>query len=309
MLNPRQVFNLATTNPLDGLQMFSKVVDTNILCCGGDGTIGWVMDAMDKIEYDMPEQRPPIAILPLGTGNDMARCLRWGGGYQNEDLLKILQKIEHSTIAMLDRWHLDITTVDDLEEKSDPVPATIMNNYFSIGVDASIAHRFHQMREKYPERFNSRVKNKFFYFEFATSETLQATCKHLHEFIEITCDNIGLDLSNGSPLEGIAILNIPSIYGGSDLWGGESLKKMIRKRSRNRDFSSFISLFGKSRSRKSVSSSSHRLNLDACIQDIGDGLLEIVGIESAMYVGQVKAGLRDSGRRLAQCKEVLRCDF
>jgi len=38
---------------------------------------------------------------------------------------------------------------------------------------------------------------------------------------------------------------------------------------------------------------------------MGDGMIEVVGIESAMYVGQVKAGLRTSGRRLSQCKEVV----
>jgi len=285
------VYNLANGGPAPGLQMFRDVENVIIVVCGGDGTVGWVLDTLDKTPFVRP---PTVAVIPLGTGNDLARCLRWGGGYEGESIWKIINRISSCQTAMLDRWKISIN--DEERDKSEPVykvtqnvPYNIINNYFSIGVDAAICSKFHAEREKNPQKFNNRMKNKLWYFEYATSEQFSSSCKNLHEDLEIICDGKPLQLTDGPQLQGIALLNIPSTHGGTNMWGDTSVKtKQQRKKSKR------LHHLDKD-----------KVDLSGANQDIGDKLIEVVGLENCLHMGQVRTGLRSSGKRLAQCSQVI----
>ncbi|XP_061833347.1 diacylglycerol kinase zeta-like isoform X4 [Nerophis lumbriciformis] len=224
-LNPRQVFDLSQAGPKDGLELYRKVHNLRILACGGDGTVGWVLSCLDELALN---PQPPVAVLPLGTGNDLARTLNWGGGYTDEPLSKILSHVEDGIVVQLDRWNLQIepnysagAEVD--EQQTDKLPLDVFNNYFSLGFDALVTLEFHESREANPEKFTSRFRNKMFYAGTAFSDFLMRSSKDLSKHIKVVCD--GTDLTSkvlDLKLQCLVFLNIPRYCAGTTPWGNPS---------------------------------------------------------------------------------------
>ncbi|XP_018784640.1 PREDICTED: diacylglycerol kinase theta isoform X3 [Bactrocera latifrons] len=276
LLNPYQVFDLDNGGPLPGLYVFRQIVNYKILVCGGDGTIGWVLQCLDNVGQDSECSSPPCAIVPLGTGNDLARVLCWGSGYTGgEDPLNLLRDVIEAEEIRLDRWTVVFHPEDKPEESALKAPSNttgggaqnednsqifVMNNYFGIGIDADLCLDFHNAREENPNKFNSRLHNKGYYVKMGLRKIVgRKTVKDLHKELKLEVDGKVVDLP---PVEGIIILNILSWGSGANPWGPDK--------------------------DDNFSTPNHY-----------DGVLEIVGVTGVVHLGQIQSGIR-TAMRIAQ---------
>ncbi|CAI9284018.1 unnamed protein product [Lactuca saligna] len=264
LLNPVQVFELSSTEgPEVGLYLFRKVANFRILICGGDGTVGWVLDAIEKQNFISP---PPVAILPAGTGNDLARVLGWGGGLGSVEkhggLCTMLQDIEHAAVTILDRWKVSITNQKGKQLRS----PKFMNNYLGVGCDAKVALEIHNLREENPEKFYNQFMNKVLYAREGARTIMDRTFQDYPWQVKVEVD--GVDIEVPEDAEGVLVANIGSYMGGVDLWQNED---------DNYD------------------------NFDP--QSMHDKILEVVSISGTWHLGKLQVGL-SRARRLAQGQSI-----
>ncbi|CAM9946814.1 unnamed protein product, partial [Bubo scandiacus] len=169
-------------------------------------------------------------------------------GYTGEDLVKILREMEGGSLVQMDRWRVQVLPEDPGGRGG---PGALRDHQQLFLHRGGCLHRPPLPRHagEIPGEVQQqvggghggrprgvppvcvcgpgppptpcvappRMKNKLWYLEFATSETIFATCKKLKECLSVECCGTPLDLSGA--LEGLAVLNIPSMHGGSNLWG------------------------------------------------------------------------------------------
>eukprot|EP01130_Rhizamoeba_saxonica_P001115 TRINITY_DN1098_c0_g1_i1.p1 TRINITY_DN1098_c0_g1~~TRINITY_DN1098_c0_g1_i1.p1 ORF type:complete len:544 (+),score=88.64 TRINITY_DN1098_c0_g1_i1:267-1898(+) len=252
-LNPLQVIDLANGGPGPGIRMMieSGIQNYKIFACGGDGTVAWVLSVLDNLMEG--EDYPPVGVLPLGTGNDLSRSLGWGPGCEDPKAIKkTLFRTLHAEITPIDRWVLNINNRDEAGNYTIAQDPIVVNNYFSVGIDAIVALKFHEKREANPEKFSSRAVNKMWYAKFGT-KTMVEGCPNLQKTLVLEIDGVQVLVP---PIEALVVVNLPSCYGGAFCWEKAS-----------------------------------KLGGQFSPMSVSDGLIEVVGVLNSLHLGQIQTGI------------------
>ncbi|KAI9191158.1 hypothetical protein LWI28_004466 [Acer negundo] len=214
LMGSEQVFDLSDVKPNEfveyGLGSLEKLGELGDICAketreklrvvvaGGDGTVGWVLGSLGELNRQGREPVPPVGVIPLGTGNDLARSFGWGGSFPfawKSAVKKTLHRAGTGPICHLDSWHITmqvpsgevvdpphslkpteecsldqgLATEGELPEKVNSYEG-VFYNYFSIGMDAQVAYGFHHLRNDKPYLAQGPISNKLIYSGYSCTQ-------------------------------------------------------------------------------------------------------------------------------------------
>ncbi|ONK81944.1 uncharacterized protein A4U43_C01F34520 [Asparagus officinalis] len=213
LMGEEQIFHLSHVNPIEFVHFSLAVLEQlaelgdncargvrqklRVVVAGGDGTVGWVLGSLGEL-FELGGPVPPVAIIPLGTGNDLSRSFGWGGSFPfawRSAVKRSLHKATNGPICHLDSWHVlvsmpvgeklelplslrnmgectlseDITSEVTVPEKNLCVEG-VFYNYFSIGMDAQVAYGFHHLRNTKPYIAQGPISNKLIYAGYSCTQ-------------------------------------------------------------------------------------------------------------------------------------------
>lgn len=167
-----------------------------LIAVGGDGTVSSVLSVMIASEY---AKKVKIGLIPLGTGNDLARVLNLYKPYVDKGLLFLIRRLLLAKAQPFDIWKVN--------------GKIAFANYFSGGIDARIAHDFNRDRANGVISSKSVIANRIHYVKCFFADRSYRLKKG---FLKYT-DESGKEQSRGLDRNRTIIVgNIPSFAGGSN---------------------------------------------------------------------------------------------
>ncbi|XVE98704.1 hypothetical protein REPUB_Repub03eG0130800 [Reevesia pubescens] len=274
LISEEQVFDLQDVKPHEfvryGLACLEKWADNGDTCAkeirqnirvvvaGGDGTVGWVLGCLGELHQKGREPVPPVAIVPLGTGNDLSRSFGWGGSLPfawKSAIKKTLHRATTAPICRLDSWHVVLQMpggevvdpphslkateecpLDQTLEIEGGVPDKVncyegvFYNYFSLGMDAQVAYGFHHLRNEKPYLAQGPITNKIIYSGYSCTQGWFLTpcisdpsLRGLKNILRIHIKRVTCSEWEQVPVpksvRAIVALNLPNYGSGRNPWG------------------------------------------------------------------------------------------
>ncbi|MDA8162504.1 MAG: diacylglycerol kinase family protein [Desulfobacteraceae bacterium] len=137
-----------------------------IVIAGGDGTVSAIVSILSKLVNP-----PPFAILPLGTGNDIAKDIGWWKVWNLGGLPLFFTALKNGKIEPIDLWSCG--------EKN------AFLGYAGLGIDASIVRSFHNMHNWFSWVQPSAHRNKLLYMYAGLKHIINNIIKGASPEIEV----------------------------------------------------------------------------------------------------------------------------
>ncbi|CAD2218582.1 Diacylglycerol kinase catalytic domain/Diacylglycerol kinase accessory domain containing protein, putative [Angomonas deanei] len=209
-----------------------------IIVGGGDGTVSLALDITDALRKDgrIGSLECPVAILPMGTGNDLSRSLGFGGGYAKaaidpeKKFKTLIGKLKNAIPCHVDRFKVDVYKVGpagsagfptdgrgegDMDNADKPVYSHNFINYFSVGFDADVAEKFGDFRNQNPKACSNRTMNKMWYGAFGC-KAMVSSSSFPKKRVQLTVDGKEVKIPSGA--KSVIVLNVLTFSGGVKLW-------------------------------------------------------------------------------------------
>ena len=221
--------------------------DGLVMVAGGDGTVALACDLIQQAvaQCVATAHWPHLAILPQGSGNDVARCLRIGQGFSKDkcchwcscsccQVSSINEFFTHTVTGergLLDMWEAQIDSISGASEPAVNSGSSLASrrlywiNHFSIGFDAGISERFDDFRKKHPGWCKTRFMNKVHYTWIGASKLCGN--RELDKITELYIDGERVEIPEG--MKNLVITNIDSYASGGVLW--EDKQRRFRPKS------------------------------------------------------------------------------